>query len=71
LLPWGIAHEVAPATLAVGLGLYLTKLALLGIALALVETSLPKLRVFRIPDLLGAAGLLSLLAVVALYVVGG
>jgi formate hydrogenlyase subunit 4 len=69
--PWGIAREAAPAALAAGLGLYLVKLALLGIALALVETSLPKLRVFRTPDLLGAAGLLSLLAVVALYVVGG
>jgi formate hydrogenlyase subunit 4 len=69
--PWGIAEEAAPGALAVGLGLYLVKLAVLGIALALVETSLPKLRVFRIPDLLGAAGLLSLLAVVALYVVGG
>jgi formate hydrogenlyase subunit 4 len=69
--PWGIAREAEPAALAVGLALYLAKLALLGIALALVETSLPKLRVFRTPDLLGAAGLLSLLAVVALYVVGG
>ena len=68
--PWGIAREATPAALGLGLGLYLIKLVLLGVALALVETSLPKLRVFRIPDLLGAAGLLSLLAVVALYVVG-
>ncbi|MFN8637805.1 MAG: NADH-quinone oxidoreductase subunit H [Chloroflexota bacterium] len=70
-LPWGIAYEATPGALMAGLGLYLAKLVLLGVALALVETSLPKLRVFRIPDLLGAAGLLSLLAVVAFYVVGG
>jgi formate hydrogenlyase subunit 4 len=70
-LPWGLAGEAAPAALVVGLVLYLAKLALFGVALALIETSLPKLRVFRIPDLLGAAGLLSLLAVIALYVVGG
>jgi formate hydrogenlyase subunit 4 len=47
------------------------KVGLFGVALALVESGLPKLRVFRIPDLLGAASLLALLAVVSLFVVGG
>jgi len=70
-LPWGLGRDAAPIAMLTALVLYLAKLAALGLTLALVETSLPKLRVFRIPDLLGAAGLLSLLAVVALYVVGG
>ncbi|MCC6177840.1 MAG: NADH-quinone oxidoreductase subunit H [Chloroflexi bacterium] len=69
--PLGLASEAAPAALAVGLGLWLAKLSLFGVLLALVETSLPKLRVFRIPDLLGAASLLAMLAVIARYTVGG
>jgi formate hydrogenlyase subunit 4 len=69
-MPWGIAHELAPAWLLIGLLAYVLKVAGLGLALALVESSLPKLRVFRIPDLLGAASLLAMLAVVALFVMG-
>lgn len=69
-MPWGLAREPAPAAFVVGLAAYLAKIGLLGLALALVESSMPKLRVFRIPDLLGAASLLAGLAVVALFVVG-
>jgi formate hydrogenlyase subunit 4 len=68
--PWGIARELAPAALLVGLLAYLLKMAIFGMALALVESSMPKLRVFRVPDLLGAASLLAILAVVALFVIG-
>ena len=42
-----------------------------GLALALIESSMPKLRVFRVPDLLGAASLLAGLAVLSLFVIGG
>jgi formate hydrogenlyase subunit 4 len=70
-VPWGIAREPAPAALLVGLLAYLLKVGVFGLALALVESSLPKLRVFRIPDLLGAASLLAVLAVISLFVVGG
>ena len=69
--PWGIARELTPAVLLVGLAAYVLKLGSLGVVLALVESGLPKLRVFRVPDLLGAASLLALLAVVSLFVVGG
>jgi formate hydrogenlyase subunit 4 len=70
-VPWGIGRELAPAALLIGLTAYVLKVGLFGVALALVESGLPKLRVFRIPDLLGAASLLALLAVVSLFVVGG
>jgi formate hydrogenlyase subunit 4 len=69
-MPWGIARELAPAALPLGLGAYALKVGLFGVALALVESGLPKLRVFRVPDLLGAASLLALLAIVSLFVVG-
>ena len=67
---WGVARELTSSSLGVGLGAYVCKVGAFGVLLALIESGLPKLRVFRIPDLLGAASLLALLAVVALFVAG-
>lgn len=69
--PWGMAGAAEPLSLALGMGFYLVKLAFLGLALALVETTNVKLRIFRVPELLGAASLLGLLAVTSIYLVGG
>ena len=69
--PAGIAQAATPALLMVGLLAYLVKVTILGLALGLVETSMAKLRIFRVPELLGAASLLGLMAVAATYVVGG
>jgi len=41
------------------------KIFLLGILMALTETSTAKMRLFRLPNFLAASGLLSLLALVA------
>jgi formate hydrogenlyase subunit 4 len=71
LFPWGMAAEASAPALAIGLGSYLIKLVLLGLALALVESANVKLRVFRVPELLGAASLLGLLSVASIYLVGG
>jgi formate hydrogenlyase subunit 4 len=68
-LPWGIALSATPAALAAALGLYLLKMVLLGALLAVIESAYAKLRIFKVPDLLGAAFLLALLSVAALYLV--
>jgi formate hydrogenlyase subunit 4 len=70
-LPWGIARDAAPAGLALALGVYLVKMVGIGALLAVVESAYAKLRIFRVPDLLGAAFLLAVLAVAALYLVQG
>lgn len=70
-MPWGIAHEPAVGPLSVGLLAYLLKLGALGLVLAVVETANVKLRIFRIPELLGAASLLGLLAITSIYLGGG
>ncbi|MBI2955213.1 MAG: NADH-quinone oxidoreductase subunit H [Chloroflexi bacterium] len=70
-IPWGAAGDRSAASLIVGLTAYMLKLGLLGLALALVETTNVKLRVFRVPELLGAASLLGLLAITSVYLVGG
>lgn len=64
-VPWGIARDLAPASLAIGLGAILLKLMALGIALALAETVLAKMRLFRVPAFLNLALLLSLLGLLS------
>jgi formate hydrogenlyase subunit 4 len=54
-----------------GLLIYFVKIALGGVLLALFETVIAKMRVFRVPDFLGAALMLSLLATLLLFVSQG
>jgi formate hydrogenlyase subunit 4 len=66
--PWGIAGLGAgPAALVVGVAVYIGKLAVGGFLLALFETSIAKMRVFRVPEFLGAALMLGLLATLLLF----
>lgn len=56
---------------AMGAAIWAAKLLVLAIALAAFETSRAKLRVFRVPELLGMALLLGLLAAILLFVSQG
>jgi len=68
-LPWQVA-PVAAGLGALGIGLlaWLVKLAFGGALLALFETSIAKMRVFRVADFLGAGLMLGLLATLLLFV---
>jgi formate hydrogenlyase subunit 4 len=67
--PWGMATPDAGAgALAIGVAAYLGKLAVGGVLLAVFETSIAKMRVFRVPEFLGAALMLGLLATLLLFV---
>jgi formate hydrogenlyase subunit 4 len=67
--PWGLASPDAGAeALAISLLAYLLKLAIGGFLLAVFETSVAKMRVFRVPEFLGAALMLGLLATLLLFV---
>jgi formate hydrogenlyase subunit 4 len=69
--PWGLASPDADAeALAISLCTYLLKLGMGGFLLALFETSIAKMRVFRVPEFLGAALMLGLLATLLLFVSG-
>ncbi len=68
-VPWGLAP--AGSSLgdhAVGLATYLGKLAVGGFLLVLLETSIAKMRVFRVPDFLGIALMLGLLGTLLRFV---
>jgi len=64
-LPWGIAESYAPAALALGLAAVVTKLTGLGIVVAVAESVLAKVRLFRAPALLNLALLLGLLGLLS------
>lgn len=68
-VPWGIGPAEA-GWLGLGLGLasFVAKLVVAGVALAVFETSVAKMRVFRVPDFLGAALMLGLLGTLLLFV---
>ncbi len=68
-LPWGIAGagDGLGGVLA-GLVFFLAKVAVLAVALAVFESTIAKMRVFRVADFLGGALLLALLATIFLYV---
>jgi formate hydrogenlyase subunit 4 len=70
--PWGVAVAGQDlATYAVSLPIYALKLAVGGFLLAVFETAVAKMRVFRVPDFLGAALMLALLAALLLFVSRG
>jgi formate hydrogenlyase subunit 4 len=70
--PWEMATPGAPAAaLAIGAVAYLGKLAVGGFLLALFETAIAKMRVFRVPEFLGAALMLGLLATLLRFVSRG
>jgi formate hydrogenlyase subunit 4 len=68
-VPWGMADvDASPSALAVGAVTYVAKLAIGGCLLALFETAIAKMRVFRVPEFLGAALMLGLLAALLRFV---
>jgi len=68
-VPWGLASNGAGITaFAIGLVTYLGKLAVGGFLLAFFETSIAKMRVFRVPEFLGTALMLGFLGTLLLFV---
>ncbi len=68
-VPWGIAPQGAGLEAhLIGVAAYIAKLAAGGFLLAVFETSIAKMRVFRVPEFMGAALMLGLLATLLLFV---
>jgi formate hydrogenlyase subunit 4 len=67
--PWGLAQADAGLYAhAVGAASYVGKLLVGGFLLVLFETSIAKMRVFRVPDFLGVSLMLGLLGTLLLFV---
>jgi formate hydrogenlyase subunit 4 len=63
--PWGLATSPGVASIATAVGVSAAKLALLGVGLAVTETVLAKMRLFRAPSFLNLALLLALLGLLS------
>jgi formate hydrogenlyase subunit 4 len=71
-VPFGMATTTDdPRLIAIGLGSYFAKLIGLGVAVALVEVVVAKMRVFRVADFVGAAFVLASMATLLLFVSRG
>lgn len=67
--PWGVAVQLSPRTLALAVLALAGKLVVLAIAVTVLETRLAKLRLFRVPELLGVSFILALLAITSSFLV--
>jgi formate hydrogenlyase subunit 4 len=68
--PWGVAEANDHAALLWALPVLLAKLAAGGFLLALIETVLAKMRIFRVPEFLATAFLLGVLALLVHLLLG-
>ena len=68
-LPWGIATGFSFPGLIISFALYLVKIGFFAFAIVILESSFAKVRLFRIPNLLGTSFILSVLAIISFYVV--
>jgi formate hydrogenlyase subunit 4 len=62
-VPWGVARVLTPEGLLVATGSFVLKLLVLAVTVAVFETRVAKLRLFRVPELLSVSFVLALLAV--------
>ena len=60
--PWGVAEAQAPVAMLLALPVLVGKLAVGGLLLAVLETLSAKMRIFRVPEFLGTAFLLAVMA---------
>jgi formate hydrogenlyase subunit 4 len=65
--PWGIATTLEPGALLIGLLTFTVKLSVLALSLAVLETVVAKLRLFRVPELLSGSFMLALMAVISFF----
>lgn len=64
--PWGIAHSAEWQSLLVGVAVWLAKVVVIYMAIAVIESSMAKFRFFRLPDLLITSFILSCVAIALL-----
>jgi len=66
--PWGTAVTLAPLELATSVVTIAIKMLVIAFGIALLESTIAKMRVFRMPNMLTASFALSLMAMISLYV---
>lgn len=67
-VPWGVATTLDPSDVAIAVAAFIAKITFLALIVAVLETRLAKLRLFRVPELLALGFVVALLAVITSYV---
>jgi formate hydrogenlyase subunit 4 len=65
--PWGLATSIGLSALALAVGIFLLKMIAFCLVIALIESSIAKLRFFRLPDLLIISFILNCIAIGLLH----
>lgn len=68
--PWGVAQAQAPLAMLLAVPILVVKLALGGAALAFLEMMSAKMRIFRVPEFLGTAFVLAVIAMLVRILLG-
>ena len=66
-VPWGLARAFTLEAVMTAAGVFAVKVVVLAVAVAVLETRVAKLRLFRVPELLSASFVLALLAVTSSF----
>ena len=66
-VPWGLARALTLEAVMTAVGVFAGKVVVLAVAVAVLETRVAKLRLFRVPELLSASFVLALLAVTSSF----
>ena len=69
-VPWGLAKASAPEDMILAIPMLVVKLAAAGFFLAVIETVNAKMRIFRVPEFLGTAFLLAVIALLVHVLLG-
>lgn len=69
--PYGLSADGSAGAMLLSVILFVAKLAILALSVVLVETVNAKMRLFRVPELLAVAFVLSALALISTFVFGG
>jgi len=70
VFPWGLSHDGSPSSVLVALLALLAKMMVVAAVVVAIESSFSKLRLFKIPEFMGAGFILSVLAIVTFYLGG-
>jgi formate hydrogenlyase subunit 4 len=65
-----MAHSAAAGAVLSGCAAFASKVLVLAVVVAVVESTNAKLRLFRVPELLMVAFILSLLALILFFIIG-
>lgn len=71
LAPWGLAGSLRPVAVLIAVALVTLKMLAFILVLIVVESSLAKLRLFRISEFLGASFVICVVAMIAQLFLGG